>query len=113
MSEIRWQNGNTLVIYTDHEEDFLSFFRELGLTFKKEQHGFGPEHHACQVGDKVLEVYPPPKFARLRCLLCGNFADWIRHTQFEGEHSLCAGCAETEEDFGENDDSTRWEQLSQ
>lgn len=34
------------------------FYEALGLTFTTEQHGTGPVHHACVLGETVLEIYP-------------------------------------------------------
>ena len=35
-----------------------TLFEALGLTFVQEQHGSGPVHYACEVGDTVFEIYP-------------------------------------------------------
>lgn len=35
-----------------------TFYEALGLTFTDEQHGSGPRHLACQLGQTVFEVYP-------------------------------------------------------
>lgn len=35
-----------------------SFYAALGLCFEKEQHGNGPIHYSCRLGDLVLELYP-------------------------------------------------------
>lgn len=34
------------------------FYEQLGLTFRREQHGSGPEHLSTVLGDVVLELYP-------------------------------------------------------
>jgi predicted enzyme related to lactoylglutathione lyase len=34
------------------------FYESLGLTFREEQHGSGPAHLACELGDSVVEIYP-------------------------------------------------------
>ena len=34
------------------------FYESLGLTFREEQHGGGPVHLACEVGEAVFEIYP-------------------------------------------------------
>src|SRR5580765_670339 len=34
------------------------FYRLLGIQFVREQHGTGPEHLACYLGEAVLEIYP-------------------------------------------------------
>ncbi len=36
----------------------ISFYQLLGLKFKPEKHGTGPEHYSSQIGDLVLEIYP-------------------------------------------------------
>jgi catechol 2,3-dioxygenase-like lactoylglutathione lyase family enzyme len=36
----------------------LEFYRSLGLSFTREQHGKGPEHFSCTMGELVLELYP-------------------------------------------------------
>ncbi len=36
----------------------VSFYQVLGLKFKPEKHGTGPEHYSSQIGDVVLEIYP-------------------------------------------------------
>ncbi|APR81072.1 Hypothetical protein A7982_06419 [Minicystis rosea] len=33
------------------------FYEVLGFTVTPEQHGTGPQHHACRAGDVVLELY--------------------------------------------------------
>lgn len=43
-----------------------------------------------------------------RCLECGGVADWIRSTQFAGEHPYCEEHAKQEADFEENDSYTYW-----
>lgn len=58
MARLQWYDENTLVIRAKNMEDFLVFFNALGLTFKRERHGDGPWHLVCQVGEKVLEIYP-------------------------------------------------------
>lgn len=34
------------------------FYESLGLTFCEEQHGNGPLHLACELGEAVFEIYP-------------------------------------------------------
>jgi hypothetical protein len=58
MARLQWYDENTLVIRTKQVLDYLAFFNALGLTFKREQHGDGPWHYACQVDNTVLEIYP-------------------------------------------------------
>lgn len=35
-----------------------TFYSALGLYFELEQHGNGPVHYSCQLGDHVLELFP-------------------------------------------------------
>jgi len=34
------------------------FYGAFGLSFRTEQHGNGPLHHACDLNGSVLEIYP-------------------------------------------------------
>ena len=53
------ENQNVVILKTFMPTSLVVFFKEMGLPeFKQEQHGNGPGHYACQVGDKVLEIYP-------------------------------------------------------
>ncbi|MEU6039296.1 glyoxalase/bleomycin resistance/dioxygenase family protein [Actinomadura sp. NPDC047616] len=48
-----------LVIYTPLLDETRRFYESLGLTFKPEQHGNGPEHYAAVMTDgTVFELYP-------------------------------------------------------
>lgn len=48
-----------LVVLRASEPDRLAwFYGSLGMRFHKERHGSGPEHHACDVGGSVFEIYP-------------------------------------------------------
>lgn len=49
---------NLVVIKSKNIEESVSFYEELGLDFKKEQHGQGPEHYACELNHLVFEIYP-------------------------------------------------------
>lgn len=42
------------------------------------------------------------------CLVCGNPADWVRSTQFAGNHPYCTHHAKKEDDFGEDDSYSYW-----
>lgn len=42
------------------------------------------------------------------CILCDNPANWIRHTQFAGDHPFCDFHAKQEKDFPNNDSYTSW-----
>ena len=46
------------LIRTHDIESAKTLFEGLGLTFVREQHGSGPIHYACEVGDTVFEIYP-------------------------------------------------------
>lgn len=53
------KNGQTLlVLYSGKPGELRKFYELLGLQFQKEQHGNGPEHFACDLGEVVLEIYP-------------------------------------------------------
>ena len=61
---------NLVVIRSADLERSLLFYRALGLSFGKEQHGRGPEHYASEIGSTVFELYPregeSPSSAALR-----------------------------------------------
>lgn len=42
------------------------------------------------------------------CLVCDKPADWVRSTQFAGEHPYCEMHAKEQKDFGENDSYAFW-----
>lgn len=42
------------------------------------------------------------------CLMCNKPADWIRHTQFAGNHPYCTEHANLENDFLAPDDSYQY-----
>ena len=42
------------------------------------------------------------------CLKCGKPAQWVRSTQFAGDHPYCEEHAREEDDFGEDDSYTYW-----
>jgi hypothetical protein len=46
----------------------------------------------------------------MNCLLCNQPAQWIRHTQFAGNHPYCEAHAKQESDFLEEDSCTYWTQ---
>jgi hypothetical protein len=50
-------NDDVFIVYGEVER-LKGFFEGLGLKFVLEKHGDGPEHFSCQVGEKVLEIYP-------------------------------------------------------
>ena len=57
--ELLWyRRGKVLVIKTMDPKNMVKFLRGFGLKFAKEKHGDGPVHYACQIGTRVLEVYP-------------------------------------------------------
>lgn len=45
------------------------------------------------------------KSQNIECIMCENPAEWVRCTQFAGDHPFCDGCAKKEDDFGEDDPS--------
>ena len=47
-----------VVFYSENIEHSKDFYELLGLSFKKEKHGEGPEHYAAELGGVVLEIYP-------------------------------------------------------
>ena len=49
---------------------------------------------------------------KVRCLECYKTADYIRHTQFSGDHPFCEEHAKKEKDFGEKSGYTVWEKLN-
>ncbi len=49
---------NLLVLRSLDMPTAVSFYQLLGLKFKPEKHGTGPEHYSSQIGDVVLEIYP-------------------------------------------------------
>jgi len=50
----------------------------------------------------------------VRCLDCDKDAEWIRHTQFAGDHPFCGEHAEKEQDFKVTDSSCFfWECLAE
>lgn len=42
------------------------------------------------------------------CLECGKPAQWVRSTQFAGDHPYCEEHAREEKDFQENDSYAYW-----
>lgn len=49
---------NLLVLRARNPERLARFYGAFGLSFTPEQHGNGPEHQSCELGDSVLEIYP-------------------------------------------------------
>jgi catechol 2,3-dioxygenase-like lactoylglutathione lyase family enzyme len=47
-----------VVIRSANLERAVQFYRALGLSFIREQHGSGPEHYASVIGSAVFEIYP-------------------------------------------------------
>ena len=43
-----------------------------------------------------------------RCMYCSKPAEWIRSTQFAGDHPFCEEHAKAEEGFGVNDSYEFW-----
>lgn len=46
-----------------------------------------------------------------KCLECDKDAEWVRSTQFAGDHPYCDEHARKENDFGENDSYAYWVEL--
>ncbi|HVF85265.1 MAG TPA: VOC family protein [Abditibacteriaceae bacterium] len=47
-----------VVIRSSKVEAALAFYSALGMTWQPEQHGSGPIHHSCTLGETTMEVYP-------------------------------------------------------
>ncbi|MEM9007379.1 MAG: VOC family protein [Cyanobacteria bacterium P01_F01_bin.86] len=47
-----------MVIRVSDIDRSAAFYSALGLTFKREQHGSGPEHFSTWMGETVFELYP-------------------------------------------------------
>jgi hypothetical protein len=47
-----------------------------------------------------------------RCLECGDEAQYIRHTQFAGNHPYCLEHAQREPDYGQDDSYTYWSEVA-
>ena len=47
-----------IVLKTKQEESLRDFYGTLGIEFQTEQHGTGPTHHAGELGDLIMEIYP-------------------------------------------------------
>lgn len=43
-----------------------------------------------------------------KCIECNEPADWVRCTQFAGDHPYCQEHAEQEADFQQNDSYAYW-----
>lgn len=54
-----------LVLYSSDLEKLKSFYEDLGLQFKQEQHGGGSVHYSCSLDNVVLELYPGDSPVRL------------------------------------------------
>jgi catechol 2,3-dioxygenase-like lactoylglutathione lyase family enzyme len=50
-----------LVLRCKDIERTRRFYEQLGLEFKEEKHGKGPQHYAWESGSFVLELYPAGK----------------------------------------------------
>jgi hypothetical protein len=46
-----------------------------------------------------------------RCLECGDKAQYIRHTQFAGDHPYCLEHAQKETDWKSDDSYTYWSEV--
>ena len=47
-----------LVLRALDPDRLACFYGAFGLSFRAEQHGSGPLHHACDLNGSVLEIYP-------------------------------------------------------
>jgi predicted enzyme related to lactoylglutathione lyase len=47
-----------LVLRAAEPERLVPFYEAIGLAFRKERHGDGPEHVCAQLGTGVFEIYP-------------------------------------------------------
>ena len=56
-----WYDDNVFVLVTKKPDRLRAFLESMGLEFEEEKHKGGPVHWAAQVGDKILEIYPPKK----------------------------------------------------
>ena len=56
---VRLPKLSLIVVYVSDIQKSLDFYTELGLSFKHEKHGDGPDHYAAYVcGGTCLELYP-------------------------------------------------------
>lgn len=44
----------------------------------------------------------------MKCIECNKKAEWIRSTQFAGDHPYCEEHAKLEKDFGDDDSYKYW-----
>src|SRR5258708_39784504 len=49
---------NLVVLRAANLEISLKIYQSLGLEFVQEQHGNGPIHYSCEIGNTVIEIYP-------------------------------------------------------
>ena len=49
---------NLVVIRSSDLAKSERFYKALGLHFKLERHGNGPEHYVTEIGSTVFEIYP-------------------------------------------------------
>jgi len=67
----------------------------------------------CRYDDLVKIVTETTKQEKITCLECEKPAEWVRYTQFSGNHPYCKSCAEKEKDFPDGDGSySYWDLLS-
>ncbi len=52
---------NLVVLRSIDIDKAADFYRLLGLEFSRHQHGSGPFHYACEMGETVFEIYPQQK----------------------------------------------------
>lgn len=49
----------------------------------------------------------------MNCIECGKPAEWVRCTQFAGDHPYCEEHAKLEKDFGQDDSYAFWYQIEE
>jgi lactoylglutathione lyase len=57
---------NLIVIRVSDLERARAFYADLGLDLVREQHGDGPVHDACSIGELVLALYPHARPSHVR-----------------------------------------------
>lgn len=49
----------------------------------------------------------------MKCMYCDEKAQWVRHTQFAGDHPYCDLHALMQEDFGKDDSYAFWAEFEE
>lgn len=57
---ITWYDDSytTLIIRTKNIADYLAFFNQFGLKFRREQHGNSAVHYSSMDNGHLIEIYP-------------------------------------------------------